>query len=104
MSDSNDKVVRLLSSIRDLLKDQNALLQKALVPPEDSEEGIASLILHESRGSCPQCEAPEVSIGKAPGDIGPVYQCKACETVWVNDPILYEKLVELYCKQDPPNA
>ena len=69
----------LLEEIRDLLIEIRDTLQgKNRVPDEPV------VIVDDSRGVCPSCSSPLVNTGQVEGGYN-IYQCRDCETVWVND-------------------
>ena len=73
--DKLDKILLILTEIRDILK-------KVIDTEQDKGNPI---LVHESVGTCPECSSSQVDLGTTRGiEKYPVYHCRDCETVWVN--------------------
>lgn len=57
------------------------MINKAINPEPDPGDPV---MVHESTGTCPECGSAEVDLNSTVNG-HPVYHCKNCERVWVND-------------------
>lgn len=53
-----------------------------MLSKSEQDNSNGDIFVHESRGSCPNCDSIEVSLGGEPPNV--IYTCNKCDFTWVN--------------------